>query len=117
MNGPKSSYLKKIIKKKSFSNVTNREYVLDLFNIEKYITDGVKCYSSGILFSQLQSKYQKEYLAIKIELDPKGYLIESEEQDKMDERRENNLRLDKLDNEKKLMELKDMWDKVKSEKN
>lgn len=114
MNGPKSSYLKEIIKKKSFSKTANREYVLDLLNIERYITDGVKCYSSGVLFNQLQSKYQKEYFAIKKELDPRGYLIELKKQDKMDEAHKKYLKLDKLDAENKLICLKEMWAEVRA---
>ena len=114
MDVPKSNYLKEIIKKKSFSKATNRVHVLDLLNIERYITDGVKCYSSGILFNQLQGKYQEEYFAIKKELDPRGYLIELKERDRFDYERKNYLLQEKLDAEKKLVCLKEMWAQVRA---
>lgn len=63
----KSNYIKTRIKGRRFSQ---REYIDDLTKLEHFILDGVRGFASGMYYSDLKYKYEKEWKAIHEELKP-----------------------------------------------
>jgi len=68
-----SDYIKNKIKGKSWKDKKYVNYIKELRRIEFHIKYGVHGMASGIQFSTLKSKHEKEYLAILKEINPKEY--------------------------------------------
>ena len=70
---PKSEFIKKKIKGKSFSDKDYLEYTRDLCDLERFIITRTGSVNSIIRFNSFRKKYEKEFLAIFKELDHDGY--------------------------------------------
>ena len=62
--------IKKLIKKTNFKN---RKRVDDLINIELYVTGKISSLSLAYKVNRPEEKYSKEFKAIYLELNPKGF--------------------------------------------
>ncbi|MFA5049857.1 MAG: hypothetical protein WC501_02515 [Candidatus Micrarchaeia archaeon] len=78
---PRSEFLKEKLKK---ANKKNAEYLMDLLTLEKLIVNEEKItgFAHSMRLHSLKSEYEKEYLQMLKELDPKGYAVYLEDKKK-----------------------------------
>ncbi len=69
---PKSMYIVNQVKSNKFSK-KQLNYVEDLIYLERKVLHGIQGFADAMKFAEMKSRYEREYLAILKELDPKQY--------------------------------------------
>ncbi len=66
----KTSYVRNKIKESTFNDL---DYIKALVKLENFVENPPSNFNSGMYFSMLKNKYNRDYLSIFKELDPNGF--------------------------------------------